>query len=148
MAANSKDSHSIIRLDEYFSFRSSMCSLALPLAALLPGKIRCWNCIALHPAIDTGEIHATVTDGEVTLISGGVESPAVRQLVEALTEAVPGVKESTITYGRARGRERVTRHLNSVPICRGDYLCLCYPQLEPDLSRSAGRVLPTFLRCP
>jgi osmotically-inducible protein OsmY len=34
----------------------------------------------------------TVTNGEVTL-SGSVESRAVKRLVEALTEAVPGVKD-------------------------------------------------------
>jgi hypothetical protein len=48
--------------------------------------------LTVHPAIDASEIDVTVTNGEVAL-SGSVESRAVKRLVEALTEAVPGVKD-------------------------------------------------------
>jgi hypothetical protein len=48
--------------------------------------------LTVHPAIDASEIVVVVTNGEVTL-SGSVESRAIRRLVEALTDAVPGVKD-------------------------------------------------------
>jgi osmotically-inducible protein OsmY len=46
----------------------------------------------VHPAIDASDIDVAVTNGDVDL-SGCVESRAVKRLVEAIAEAVPGVKE-------------------------------------------------------
>jgi osmotically-inducible protein OsmY len=48
--------------------------------------------LTIHPVIDASDIEVMVKKGDVTL-TGSVESRAIKRLVEALTEAVLGVKE-------------------------------------------------------